>query len=381
MSAKFLKKIGKLSNINDSIRILRYVLYPTGLLPFFFDTSDSTYKISRIQPLISALNFVIFLICYLVALSDEKKLSESYFKSEVSQHLSIVYSVIPLLSATFLFLMSFIQKSDLLGLMNNFYKLDKRVRVNYSQIRMFICTRVTFLVLFQIFSIVAYAQNLKRMASFPIIITFALPPFSIWLYVLTYITLVHLIKSFLSEISNQLRILRGVSPSGYCLVEMNNVKSEKLIAEARDLYDLLFDTSQILQRYYGWKILIIIGLSFIYIISEIYYILEVIFSPFDFEELNKGELVAFTLAMVISYGFQILAIIEVCNSALEENNSVIVNAHKLLHVTYSPHVKEKLVFFVMQWANRPLELTAAGLFKLDRTMYFTVGLLAVLLTT
>lgn len=377
MSAKFLKKIGKLSSINDSIRILRYVLFPTGLFPFYFDKSNSTYKISRIQLLMATLNFGMFLICYLLALTDEKKLTESFLRSEVSRQLSIVYRAFPMFTAIFLFSVSFIQKSYLLRLMSNFYKLDKRIRVNYNQIRILICATVTLLVLLQTFYTVSFVQNIKGVASFPSIITFFLPSFSVWLYILTYVTLVYLIRCFLAEISNQLRILRGVSSSGYCLVEMDSIKSEKLITEARDLYDLVSDTSQILQHYYGWKLLIIVGLSFIYMISEIYYALEVTFSPSNFEDLNTGGLFAFTFSMVISCVFQILAIVEASNSAFEENNTVIVNAHKLLHVIYSPHVKEKMIFFIMQWANRPLEFTAAGLFKLDRTLYFTVGLFVV----
>lgn len=46
--------------------------------------------------------------------------------------------------------------------------------------------------------------------------------------------------------------------------------------------------------------------------------------------------------------------------------------HKLLNKATSPELKEKLQQFSMQLVHLKVQFTAAGLFNIDRTLYFTI---------
>lgn len=372
MIKNVLDRLLKLSDFNDSITVLKYVLYPTGLLPFYFDKSDFTYKISPVQLFIATVNFVIIILCYFSSTKDEKEISDSYFKSEVSHQLGLIYRFYPIVSASFLFGVTFFKKNKLLRMLTMFYQLDKSIKVNYSDVRSFICKITALLFVIQIINVIAFVYHLDVDASLAIIATTLVPPFFIWLYILVFITFANIIKLLLSKINNELTKLGRILPNGYHFIQVDFEKSEKYLSDSRKLHDKISDICDCFHEYFGLKILLIIGLSFVYLVFVAYYGLEMMFSPKDFDGLNRKGLFALITVLLICSSLQIVSIVESCRKIVEKNRCLAINLQKLLNISESSYVKEKLIFFIMQSSNRPMEFTAAAMFQLDRSLYFTV---------
>lgn len=229
-------------------------------------------------------------VCYLISLKDDKELSKSYFRSEVSNQLGKVYRLYPIVSATFLFVVTFFKKQKLLEILTMFYRLDKKAKINYFKIRTFICFTSTFMFLFQLLMIISFMYHIEVEATFAVLATSSLPPFCIWMYILVYITFAYIIKEFIAKFNENIEKMRRLLPNGYYVVQVDVERSEKYLSEVSKMHDMLSDIFDDFQEYFGIKMLLIIGLSFIYIIFVIYYGLELCFSPTDFEGLDRTGL-------------------------------------------------------------------------------------------
>lgn len=155
--------------------------------------------------------------------------------------------------------------------------------------------------------------------------------------------------------------------------EQNSHYLETMLGQLANLHNLLCDTVDCVENYFGFNIILMVGFTFFNVIFNSYYVLEVLFGPDDaFRLLNGSQLLVVFTANVIASVAQLFAFVEVCNKTVRQNNNISMNIHKLLNVCESKEVKEKLRDMALQWRNRPLRFTAAGVFCLDRTLYLTV---------
>lgn len=149
---------------------------------------------------------------------------------------------------------------------------------------------------------------------------------------------------------------------------------ENILSQLTNLHDTLCDTVNYVENYFGHNIVLIVGSLFFSIIFNCYYVLEVLFGPDEmFKSLDDTELLVVFMATVIASAMQLFAFIEISNKTVRQNNNISMNIHKLLNVSESKEVKERLRYFALQWQNRRIRFTAAGVFNLDRTLYLTVS--------
>lgn len=76
---------------------------------------------------------------------------------------------------------------------------------------------------------------------------------------------------------------------------------------------------------------------------------------------------------IISTNLRIFAFVEICNQTVRQNENILKNVHKLLNMNVLWKMKDRLTIFALQWQNRPIEFSAAGIFKLDRSFLLTVS--------
>lgn len=151
------------------------------------------------------------------------------------------------------------------------------------------------------------------------------------------------------------------------------ISQEITLTELANLHDLLCDLVICIESYFGYNIVMVVGLGFFFIIFNCYYVLEILFGPDEVtRSLDENELVGVIMAQVMASSMTLISFVEVCNKTIRQNNNIAMNIHKLLNVSKSQEVKEKLRNFALQWRNRPIKFTAAGVFNLDRTLYLTV---------
>ncbi|XP_055386723.1 putative gustatory receptor 28b [Condylostylus longicornis] len=69
----------------------------------------------------------------------------------------------------------------------------------------------------------------------------------------------------------------------------------------------------------------------------------------------------------------IAGITEASNSTMQENQKTLNYVHKILSHVDNTNEKESLIALSLQLVNRDVRFSAAGLFYLDRTLYFTIA--------
>lgn len=152
---------------------------------------------------------------------------------------------------------------------------------------------------------------------------------------------------------------------------------ETAISKVTDIHDLLCDAVAEIEYYFGYNMVMIIGVAFFNLVFNSYYILCILFDPYEYvvKWLDKSVLVGILSLQIFAILLQVFAIVEMCNKTVQQNNNISMNIHKILNTSDTHIIKEKLRFFAMQWKNRPVCFTAAGVFSLNRTLYLTVSLI------
>lgn len=138
--------------------------------------------------------------------------------------------------------------------------------------------------------------------------------------------------------------------------------------------------------------LTIVCIAFLVIVFNSYYVLEVALGEGQYNKnIGDKEFVVFFVYQMCMYVLAVLAIVQSSHSATAEvslfgcsdfdalrklfqNEKCSIFVHKLLNIFSDIEVKEKLLQFSIQLLHRGVKFTAFGLFPLDRTLIFTVGL-------
>ena len=104
-----------------------------------------------------------------------------------------------------------------------------------------------------------------------------------------------------------------------------------------------------------------------------YYILGAIFGEANHGEyFNTFQFILFFSYQIAVHFASVFAIVFVSSAAARESEKTAICVHKLLNVTTNEDLKVKLTQLSMQLMHRKVKFTACGMFKLDRTLIFTV---------
>lgn len=149
----------------------------------------------------------------------------------------------------------------------------------------------------------------------------------------------------------------------------------EIIQESMEIHHLICEAAATANKYFTYQLLTIISIAFLIIVFDAYYVLETLLGKSKRESKFKTvEFVTFFSCQMILYLIAIISIVEGSNRAIKKSEKTGGIVHSLLNKTKSVEVREKLQQFSMQLMHLKINFTAAGLFNIDRTLYFTVSL-------
>ncbi|XP_030384477.1 putative gustatory receptor 28b [Scaptodrosophila lebanonensis] len=148
----------------------------------------------------------------------------------------------------------------------------------------------------------------------------------------------------------------------------------EIIQESMEIHHLICEAAATANKYFTYQLLTIISIAFLIIVFDAYYVLETLLGKSKRESKFKTvEFVTFFSCQMILYLIAIVSIVEGSNRAIKKSEKTGGIVHSLLNKAKSPEVKEKLQQFSMQIMHLKINFTAAGLFNIDRTLYFTIS--------
>ncbi|XP_052850896.1 putative gustatory receptor 28b isoform X3 [Drosophila gunungcola] len=148
----------------------------------------------------------------------------------------------------------------------------------------------------------------------------------------------------------------------------------EIIQESMEIHQLICEAAATANKYFTYQLLTIISIAFLIIVFDAYYVLETLLGKSKRESKFKTvEFVTFFSCQMILYLIAIISIVEGSNRAIKKSEKTGGIVHSLLNKTKSAEVKEKLQQFSMQLMHLKINFTAAGLFNIDRTLYFTIS--------
>ncbi|KPU73977.1 uncharacterized protein Dana_GF14022, isoform D [Drosophila ananassae] len=148
----------------------------------------------------------------------------------------------------------------------------------------------------------------------------------------------------------------------------------EIIQESMEIHHLICEAAATANKYFTYQLLTIISIAFLIIVFDAYYVLETLLGKSKRESKFKTvEFVTFFSCQMILYLIAIISIVEGSNRAIKKSEKTGGIVHSLMNKTKSAEVKEKLQQFSMQLMHLKISFTAAGLFNIDRTLYFTIS--------
>uniref|UniRef100_A0A1I8QDA3 Gustatory receptor n=1 Tax=Stomoxys calcitrans TaxID=35570 RepID=A0A1I8QDA3_STOCA len=159
--------------------------------------------------------------------------------------------------------------------------------------------------------------------------------------------------------------------SMYTIVSKN---PSEIIQESMEIHQLICEAASTANKYFTYQLLTIISIAFLIIVFDAYYVLETLLGKSKRESKFKTvEFVTFFSCQMILYLIAIISIVEGSNRVIKKSEKTGGIVHALLNRAKQPEVKEKLQQFSMQLLHLKISFTAAGLFNIDRTLYFTIS--------
>lgn len=207
MGKGYFKKF-ETKNLLDSMKVLQFIAFLNGSLPFYLDKDGKTIRLRVFSIIMAVCHYFFIIMCIVLTIQENKIISETYFKSEVSLFVPLIYRVTTLSSITFIFAASLLRRNylrktmQLLALANDkFLKLS--IKLNYEQITRQTVIMTSILILFlscyHISSINLFDDVQKP--TFAIQVVFMAPYLSMWFYVLIFVTFTHMIQVCLKAIN------------------------------------------------------------------------------------------------------------------------------------------------------------------------------------
>jgi len=173
--------------------------------------------------------------------------------------------------------------------------------------------------------------------------------------------------------SHRLRNLISTPMKRYSVTSVIRLNPEYAIKQVSNIHNLLCDICQTIEEYFTYPLLGIIAISFLFILFDDFYILEAILNPKRLDVFEADEFFAFFLMQLIWYIVIIVLIVEGSSRTILHSSYTAAIVHKILNITDDPELRDRLFRLSLQLSHRKVLFTAAGLFRLDRTLIFTVG--------
>ncbi|XP_017857911.1 PREDICTED: putative gustatory receptor 28b isoform X2 [Drosophila arizonae] len=380
----------------QTLLLFTYVL---GLTPFRLRGHGTRhFELSRLGYLNALLQLTFFGYCFLSALVQEQSIVGYFFNSPISQVGDSLQKFIGMTGMFTLFLCCglrvrlLIRHCDMIACIDN-HLLDVGICFNYSRImslrhtKLFLIAGVQLAYLASSISMLIY--NDVR-PSYTVAVAFYVPQLFLLSIVVLFGAILHrcwqqfdALNKVLKNLAHQwdTRSIKAVQKqrSLQCLdsFSMYTIVTKdpaEIIQESMEIHQLICEAAATANKYFTYQLLTIISIAFLIIVFDAYYVLETLLGKSKRESKFKTvEFVTFFSCQMILYLIAIVSIVEGSNRAIKKSEKTGAIVHSLLNKTKSPEVREKLQQFSMQLMHLKINFTAAGLFNIDRTLYFTIS--------
>ncbi|XP_055845346.1 putative gustatory receptor 2a [Episyrphus balteatus] len=182
-----------------------------------------------------------------------------------------------------------------------------------------------------------------------------------------------------NKLSEKEKLYNGKVPATVKLVKNLNKFNKNLYRNGfdltnllviRDIYNRLWELSILVNKCFGLSILVIVGMDFLAITSNLYWI---------FLNLNKYSTVYEGFVRVIasaiwslSHVFNILTIALMCHKTVESTSEIALGVHRIQIDLYNDNHNSLIEQFSLQLIHQKLHFTAFGFFTIDCSLLYTI---------
>ncbi|XP_055917528.1 putative gustatory receptor 28b isoform X3 [Eupeodes corollae] len=401
MCSAFWKELFSPTDSYGSIKTLFIILFVMGLTPFLIKGTPGKrqIRVSYFGFLNAGIHLTLFMFCFLYAFVKNESIVAYFFQTEISRIGNTLQTFIGMFGMVTLIGMSLIEKKKIIRLLHTMAKVDVKlldlgVSLNYRYAQRHVHAQiVAVLGLNLLYILSSFGLLFKNgiWSSLAANVSF----FSPHVFLLAVVTLFtacmvrlkqrfRMVNKVLKNLSNQwenrkIRSISAKSRSLNCLdsFSMYTIVTKnpcEIIHESMEIHHLICEAASTANKYFTYQLLTIISIAFLIIVFDAYYVLETLLGKSKRESKFKTvEFVTFFSCQMILYLIAIISIVEGSNRAIKKSEQTGGIVHGLLNKAKSPDVKEKLQQFSMQLMHLKINFTAAGLFNIDRTLYFTIS--------
>ncbi|XP_020806416.1 putative gustatory receptor 28b isoform X4 [Drosophila serrata] len=380
---------------------LLFCTYLLGLTPFRLrgQAGERQFQLSKFGYVNALIQLSFFSYCFLSALIEQQSIVGYFFKSEISQVGDSLQKFIGMTGMSILFLCSCIRVRSLIQIWDRISFIDDRflnlgVCFNYSAIMRLRHLKIFLITSVQLAYLISSMWMLLGNDVRPIYtaaVAFYVPQIFLLSIVMLFGANLHrlwqhfdVLNQVLKNLAHQWdsRSIKAVTQkqrSLQCLdsFSMYTIVTKdpaEIIQESMEIHHLICEAAATANKYFTYQLLTIISIAFLIIVFDAYYVLETLLGKSKRESKFKTvEFVTFFSCQMILYLIAIVSIVEGSNRAIKKSEKTGGIVHSLLNKTKSAEVKEKLQQFSMQLMHLKINFTAAGLFNIDRTLYFTIS--------
>ncbi|XP_067624582.1 putative gustatory receptor 28b isoform X2 [Eurosta solidaginis] len=398
----FWKELFSPTDAYGAAQTLIWFNFMLGLTPFRIVGTrcggQRTLCVSRLGYLNTMLQVIFFMYCFIHSLVDQSSIVGFFFKSEISQVGETLQKFIGLLGMLTLFGISLSECHVIVSLCDTVSHLDRRflnigVVFNYQYIM-----KLTHMKIFLVVTLnVSYMSCCFWMLfhndiwpTFQAMVTFFMPHVFLLSVVVLFSTFLLRFRQHFDLINKVLKnlalqwdntVIKPIpkqrslqcldSFSMYTVVTKN---PSEIIQESMEIHHMICMAASTANKYFTYQLLTIISIAFLIIVFDAYYVLETLLGKSKRESKFKTvEFVTFFSCQMILYLIAIISIVEGSNRAIKKSENTGGIVHSLLNKAKNAEVKEKLQQFSLQLLHLKINFTAAGLFNIDRTLYFTIS--------
>ncbi|XP_065358038.1 putative gustatory receptor 28a [Calliphora vicina] len=412
MGFKIWERFSQADNIFQSLRPLTYISI-IGLAPFHLK-SQKEVRTSALSFVAGIAHFLFFLLCFFLSRREGGSIIGYFFQTNITKLGDATLSLTGIIAMLTIFGFAIVKRDKLINIIQNNLVVDEifvrlGMKLNYRKILCYSFVISFGMLLFNvIYLCVSYMllRSAQITPSFVVFTTFALPHINISIMVFKFLCTTHLAKSRfhmmneilqdildshieesnameLSPLHSIVRINRSVprrrpanisvtASKRYSVTSIIRQNPEFSLKQVTNIHNLLCDICNTIEEYFTYPLLAIIAISFLFILFDDFYILEVMLNPNCVEVFEADEFFAFFFAQMLWYVIIIIVIVEGSSKTIKESAKCAAIVHKTLNITDDPEIRDRLLRLSLQLQHRRVRFTAAELFNLDRTLIFTI---------
>ncbi|XP_017851574.1 putative gustatory receptor 28a [Drosophila busckii] len=409
---KLWARISQADNVFQSLRPLTYISL-VGLAPFRLNlNADKEVHTSVYSFVAGIVHYLIFVFCFVTSICEGESIIGYFFQTNITKLGDSTLRLTGIIAMSTIFGFAMFRRQQLVSIMQNNIIVDEifvrlGLKLDYRRILLFSFLISLGLVFFNvIYLCVSYGLLISAniSPSFVTFTAFALPHINISLMVFKFLCTTHLAQSrfnMVNEIlqdildshieqhralelspmhsvvhhqlyAHRLRSLMSTPLKRYSVTSIIRQSPEYAIKQVANIHNLLCDICQTIEEYFTYPLLGIIAISFLFILFDDFYILEALLNPKRLDKSEDEEFFAFFLTQMMWYIVIIFLIVEASSNTIRNSSFAAAIVHKILNISDDPELRDRLFRLSLQLSHRKVCFTAAGLFRLDRTLIFTI---------